>query len=60
MGADFWEKEKDILAEYLKSSKAADGLCEVIHMIGDNLSKYFPYQKDDVNELSDEISYESN
>ena len=60
VGADFWEKEKDILAEYLKSSKAADGLCEVIQMIGDNLSKYFPYQKDDVNELSDEISYESN
>ena len=60
VGADFWENEKDVLAGYLKAGQAADGLCEVIKMIGENLSQHFPYQKDDVNELSDEISYESN
>lgn len=60
VGADFWENEKDILAGYLKAGQAAAGLCEVIKMIGENLSQHFPYQKDDVNELSDEISYESN
>lgn len=60
VGVNFWVGEKDILAEYLKAGQAADGLCEVIKMIGENLSKHFPYQKDDVNELSDEISYESN
>ncbi len=60
VGINFWVGEKDILAEYLKAGQVADGLCEVIKMIGENLSKHFPYQKDDVNELSDEISYESN
>lgn len=60
VGSDFWMQEKDILAKYLKDGRQADGLCEVIRMIGERLSEYFPYQKDDVNELSDEISYESN
>lgn len=59
VGADFWEQEKDLLAGYLKDGRQVDGLCEVIKMIGVKLSEYFPYQKDDVNELSDEISYES-
>lgn len=59
VGADFWVKEKDILAGFLKEGRQAEGLCEVIKMIGERLSEFFPYQKDDVNELSDEISYES-
>lgn len=60
VGACFWETEKNVLADYLKAEHPAEGLCEVIKMIGENLAKYFPYQKNDVNELSDEISYESN
>lgn len=60
VGVCFWETEKNVLADYLKAERPAEGLCEVIKMIGENLSKYFPCQKDDVNELSDEISYESN
>lgn len=60
VGACFWETEKNVLADYLKAERPAEGLCEVIKMIGENLATYFPYQKNDVNELSDEISYESN
>lgn len=59
VGSGFWEHEKNVLAKYLKEGRQADGLCEVIKMIGEKLSEYFPYQKDDINELSDEISYES-
>ena len=59
VGQEFWEQEKTLLTEYLKSGHQADGLCEVIKLIGERLSEYFPYQKDDVNELSDEISYEA-
>lgn len=58
VGVNFWVGEKDILAEYLRAKKTAEGLCKVIKMIGENLAKYFPYQNDDVNELSNEISYE--
>jgi len=35
----------------------ADGLCEGILMAGKALQEFFPHQSDDVNELSDEISY---
>ena len=28
--------------------------------VGEKLKAFFPYQKDDVNELPDEISYEDN
>lgn len=59
VGSGFWEQEKDLLAGYLRDGRPADGLCEVLSLIGERLSEYFPYQKDDVNELSNEISYES-
>ncbi|MGN1246867.1 MAG: TPM domain-containing protein [Muribaculaceae bacterium] len=55
--ADFWETEKSTLATYLRDGKPAEGLCKVIMQVGENLSKYFPHQDDDINEQSDEISY---
>jgi uncharacterized membrane protein len=35
-----------------------EGICEGVVMIGDKLKAYFPHQKDDVNELPDDISFE--
>ena len=60
VGADFWEQEKELLAGYLKQGRPGEGLCAVIKLVGERLSEHFPYQSDDVNELSDEISYEEN
>ena len=57
VGAGFWNKEKDTLAAYLRQGDPVGGLCEVIGQIGESLSSYFPWQKDDINEQSDEISY---
>ena len=57
VGAGFWSKEKDTLAAYLRQGDPVGGLCEVIGQIGESLSSYFPWQKDDINEQSDEISY---
>lgn len=59
VGADFWAEERNLLISRFRDGQYADGLAEAIKQIGENLSKYFPYQEDDVNELSDEISYES-
>jgi uncharacterized membrane protein len=38
----------------------AEGLIAGILMAGEQLKSHFPYQKDDVNELSDEISFGKN
>ncbi len=58
VGKDFWEKITGILQDYFKRGDYTGGLVEAIAEIGAQLKKYFPYQKDDINELPDEISYE--
>jgi len=54
---DFWEEIKEKMAEKFKEGLFAEGLSQGIRMAGEQLKAHFPYQEDDVNELSDEISY---
>ena len=54
---DFWETIKGKMASEFKEGKFAEGLEDGILMAGEQLKKYFPYQKDDVNELPDDISF---
>ena len=54
---DFWEDVKAKMLEEFKEGKLADGLVKGILMAGEKLKEHFPYQTDDVNELSDEISF---
>ncbi len=54
---DFWEKIKENMQEHFKKGEFTEGLVQGIIEAGDALKKYFPYQKDDVNELEDDISF---
>ncbi|HEY4540191.1 MAG TPA: TPM domain-containing protein [Faecalibacter sp.] len=54
---DFWEEIKEVVISYFREEKYTKGLCKGIEMTGEALKTYFPYQEDDQNELSDEISY---
>ena len=45
------------MGEHFSQADFAGGLVEGIAMIGEKLKVYFPYQADDVNELSDDISF---
>ena len=54
---NFWESTKNHVIENFKKGDYSKGLAEGIIMAGEQLKKYFPYQTDDVNELSDEISF---
>ena len=54
---DFWNDIKDEMIYNFKENKFAEGLIAGILKCGDKLKEYFPYQNDDVNELSDEISF---
>ena len=55
---DFWDETKKIVEKHFREEKYSDGLAEGILMIGQQLKEHFPHQKDDVNELPNEISYE--
>ncbi len=53
---NFWDSIKDLVIEKLKEGKHAEALQLGIHEAGEKLKTYFPFQNDDQNELSDEIS----
>lgn len=56
----FWEDIRDFMVEKFKEGKYAEGLSEGIKMAGEQLKAHFPYQSDDRNELSDDISFNKN
>lgn len=53
---NFWDSIKDIVIDNFKENKFSEGLSQGILKAGTLLKHHFPYQKNDVNELSDEIS----
>jgi uncharacterized membrane protein len=57
---DFWEKTTDTVLSRFKEGKLTEGLTSGIIMAGEQLKEHFPYQKDDLNELSDDISFGKN
>ena len=54
--SDFWDGTKDIVIANFKEGNFKKGLIEGILKAGQRLKHYFPYQSDDTNELSNEIS----
>jgi uncharacterized membrane protein len=57
---NFWDNIKERMLEQFSDGKFTEGLVLGLKMAGEQLKKHFPYQKDDVNELSDEISFGKN
>ncbi len=57
VGQAFWDEDIAILTSHFKEAKPVEGLIAVIERIGEKLKTNFPYQSDDVNELSNEISF---
>lgn len=53
----FWDEVKTIMAAYFKRGEFTEGLAQGIEKAGKKLKKHFPYHRDDINELSDEISF---
>ncbi len=54
---NFWQDVKEVMASHFKKNAFAEGLIKGITMIGEKLKEFFPHQIDDVNELSDDISF---
>ena len=53
---DFWDNTKDVIQSHFKKGNFKQGLIDGILSSGQELKNHFPYQQDDVDELSNEIS----
>lgn len=55
--ADFWNVVKDKMRSHFAQGELTEGISEAVLEAGVQLKKFFSYQSDDENELSDEISF---
>ena len=56
VGKDFWDSTRDQIASQFKSGNFKQGIIDGIKEAGTVLSKYFPWQQGDRNELDNTIS----
>jgi uncharacterized membrane protein len=56
--AGFWDEISNLLMKNFKEGRFTEGLSEGIILAGKQLKAHFPYSKNDINELSDEISFD--
>jgi uncharacterized membrane protein len=56
--SDFWDKVKELMEKHFSEGKFTEGMAKGILMAGLQLKEYFPHQKNDVNELPDDISFD--
>ncbi|MCI0522403.1 MAG: TPM domain-containing protein [Bacteroidales bacterium] len=56
----FWDQIRDHIKMRFSENLFAEGLAEGIIMAGVQLKDHFPFTKDDINELTDTISFDIN
>ncbi len=56
--ANFWDEVKETVLGRFKAEKFEEGLVAGITMAGEKLRLYFPRNEHDVNELTNDISFE--
>lgn len=59
VGDDFWQEVKESMLIHFKNNQLIEGLLVGIKKAGEALSKQFPRQNDDQNEISDELVFRS-
>jgi uncharacterized membrane protein len=53
----FWDSIRNRMLHHFREDRFTEGLIEAITETGKQLKSHFPFQTDDKNELSDEISF---
>jgi uncharacterized membrane protein len=57
---NFWDDVKTLMLNNFKEGHFTEGLTSGIELAGELLKKHFPHQKDDKNELPDDVSFGDN
>jgi uncharacterized membrane protein len=53
---DFWDSTKEVMQSHFKAGNFKQGLIEGVLKAGKELETFFPWEDNDTNELTDEIS----
>ena len=56
VGASFWEAVRDRMLSYFAKDELQQGIVEGVRSAGEQLKKHFPLEKNDKNELRDEVT----
>ncbi len=54
---NFWDDVKNEIINHFKNNQFTEGLCKGIEMAGEKLKAHFPFDSDDTNELTNDISF---
>lgn len=54
---EFWDNAYNAMKAHFSQSEFTEGICAAIMLLESEFAEQFPYQDDDVNELSNEISF---
>lgn len=57
LGQGYWQQVLDLVLGHFKQDRFCEGLCAGVEAIGEQLRAHFPYERGDVNELNDEVSF---
>lgn len=53
----FWESVRETMQQFFADGRFVEGICAAVEEIGSKLAQYFPYRKDDMDELPNDISF---
>lgn len=54
----FWDDIVAVLRHHLQHHQPVEGICAAVTLVGDQLKALFPADRDSINELSNEVSYD--
>lgn len=57
--AGFWDNIRDTMLEHFKNDQFTEGLAKGIEMAGQKLIEHFPYHREDLDELGNDITFGS-
>jgi uncharacterized membrane protein len=55
-GQHYWDSVLELVLSHFREGRYCDGLCAGVERIGEQLREHFPYERDDMNELDDDVS----
>ena len=57
LGDNYWHDVLEVILGHFRQDHFCEGVCAGVELLGEKLREHFPYQRDDMNELSDDVSF---